>query len=274
MTFGIQHSTATLSIQNNMGKAQSALTTAMDRLSSGLRINSGKDDAAGRALSNTMENRIKGLDQGNRNANDAISTVQIIEGGLTEIASMLTRMNELAIQSSSGTYTDDQRGKMNVEFKGLRDEIARVSENAGFNGSKVMDGNASSMRVQLQAGGASGSSMSISLPNASLAGLSLTTSEVDSVANAGASIDSLTTALSAVTSALARSGADHSKLESAINNNTIQNDSLELAKGRIMDADFAKESAALAKNTVLVQMGQAMLSKANEATESVLSLLR
>jgi flagellin len=274
MTFGIQHSTATLSIQNNMGKAQSALTTAMDRLSSGLRINSGKDDAAGRALSNTMENRIKGLDQGNRNANDAISTVQIIEGGLTEIASMLTRMNELAIQSSSGTYTDDQRGKMNVEFKGLRDEIARVSENAGFNGSKVMDGNASSMRVQLQAGGASGSSMSISLPNASLAGLSLTTSEVDSAANAGASIDSLTTALSAVTSALARSGADHSKLESAINNNTIQNDSLELAKGRIMDADFAKESAALAKNTVLVQMGQAMLSKANEATESVLSLLR
>jgi flagellin len=285
---GVQTNQAFYLANSNATKANNSYNQALDRLSSGLRINNAKDDAAGLAIAETMEKDIRGLGQANRNANDGISALQIAEGGATEILDMLNRMNELAIQAKSGTYTTDDRAKMNVEYGALATEIGRVATNTSFNGTDLLN---SSTAITMQVGTASGDTLDVTFADMQISKLFETPADADAlpdpivyaagvngditdVTNATTAMAKIEQAIGYVTSDIASLGASQTRLDSVISNNTVMKDATALAKGRIMDADFAVESAALAKSNVLLQVSQSMLAQANQQPSLVLGLIK
>ncbi len=269
---------SSLRASNASVKAQDALSTAMERLSTGKRINSAKDDAAGLAISSSMTAQIRGMNQGVRNANDGISMAQTAEGALDEVSNMLQRMRELTVQSKNGTYSAADAGNIKSEMTALGSQITSVLTNTAFNGKKLFDG--SNASVTIQAGANASDTVTMSLGALNAGGDAIATAlAVDVTVEDEGDIgddDYLTKfddALAQVATARSGLGAVQNRLESAVNNLTSNATNLSDARSRIEDADFSTESTNLAKAQILSQASTAMLSQANQSQQGVLKLL-
>ncbi|MDC0434481.1 flagellin [bacterium] len=258
-----------LTAQRNLNMSQSTLATSMARLSSGLRVNSAKDDAAGLAIAERMNTQVRGMNVAMRNANDGISMSQTAEGGLQEVSNMLQRMRELAVQSANGTNSTSDRAALDSEFQQLDEEITRISNTTQFNGVNVLNA-AETITFQVGANGGDDNKLDISTVNiaAATGGGGVTTT-----AAASAAISTIDGLISTVTGARADFGAIQSRFESAITNLQVSMENQAAARGRIMDADFAVETANMTRAQILQQAGNAMVSQANSAPQSVLQLL-
>lgn len=266
--------------QGNLQKSQSALGTAIERLSSGMRINSAKDDAAGQAIANRFTSQVRGLTQAARNANDGISIAQTTEGSLNEINNNLQRIRELAVQAYNGTNSTTDLDSINTEIKTRLTEIERVATSSEFNGTKVLDGSAAS-GIAIQVGARDGDTIKIDATNAKVSqllsgataitsgGLTITSGVISS--GALASIDSAISKVDVMRSDL---GAIQNRFESTIANlnNTITN--LSAARSRIEDSDYAVEVSNMTRAQILQQAGTSVLAQANQVPQTVLSLLR
>jgi flagellin len=272
----INTNTAALRAQNGGRVANQSLQVAMERLSTGKRINSAKDDAAGLAIASSMTSQIRGMSQAVRNANDGISFAQTSEGALGEVSNMLQRIRELAVQSKSGTYSTADRTNLNAEASALQAQISDVLTNTKFNGVAVFDFAATdtaSDAISIQVG-ANTETVDVAKAFIDSDDYGATDFAVDTVANATATITLVDTNLAAVNTARAGLGASQSRLESVVNNLTNNVTNLSDARSRIEDANFAEETTKLAKAQILSQASQAMLAQANQSQQGVLSLLR
>lgn len=265
-----------LKASNAASQAERMQGTAMERLSSGKRINGAKDDAAGLAIATSMTSQIRGMNQGIRNANDGISLAQTAEGALDEVSNMLQRVRELATQSASGTYQDaTDRAYMQKEVDELTAQIGQVITNSEFNGVKIFDGTTANVTIQAGANGAD----TIDLAMADLTALAANggaagSYDVSTATAANALLGTVGTELDSISSARAALGAGQNRLESAVN--TLSSNAINLADARsqIEDTDYSAETTALAKSQILSQASTAMLAQANQSQQNVLSLLR
>ncbi len=273
----INTNTAALRAQNGSRVANQSLQQAMERLSTGKRINSAKDDAAGLAIASSMTGQIRGMNQAIRNANDGISFAQTAEGALGEVTNMLQRVRELAVQSKSGTYSDADRANLNAEAAQLQSQVVDILTNTKFNGVNVFDygaANTANDDIVIQAGADAANVVNVSKAYLNSANFEVADFAVDSVANATTTIAAVDTNLTSINTARATLGAAQSRLESVVNNlsNTVTN--LSDARSRIEDADYSAETTNLAKAQILSQASTAMLAQANQSQQDVLSLLR
>ena len=279
---------------NASNAAAKSLGVAMERLSTGKRLNSAKDDAAGLAITTTMTAQIKGMSQGVRNANDGISLAQTAEGALSEVTNMLQRVRELAVQSASGTYQKSDRDSMQSEVTALTDQINDVLNNTKFNGNPLFaTGNAgasgaiantvannTALTFQIQTG--ANTADTVTLTSTKIDGTNLTSAALqvtgaDAAAGVAAAVATMTkvdAALADVTASRASLGAGQNRLESVVNNLTSNVTNLSDARSRIEDTDYSAETTAMAKAQILSQASTAMLSQANQAQQNVLSLLK
>lgn len=268
-----------LTTQNNLNKSQSSLGTAIERLSSGLRINSSKDDAAGQAIANRMNSQIKGMTQAARNANDGISLVQTAEGNLNEINTNLQRIRELSVQAANDTNGSTDLDSINTEITQRLSEIDRIAGGANFNGKSLLNGAVSTaLSIQVGAGVSSNDTISIdstALINATSGTLSSTLStKIADNSTAQAVISAADEAIGKIDEARSNMGAIQNRFESTINNlnNSITN--LSAAQSRIQDADYATEVSNMSRAQILQQAGTSVLSQANQVPQAMLSLLR
>jgi len=262
--------------QNANSKAAQGLSQAMERLSTGKRINSAKDDAAGLAIATKMTSEIRGLTAAVRNANDGLSVTQVAEGAMGEVSNILQRMRELAVQASSGTVSTSDRTSINAEVTELKTQIGNIASRTSFNGISLLNGSAATT-TKVQVGNNSGETVDVSTASMTLAGLglgSMATFADATGAGAVAGLALISTALDKVSSARATIGGQQSRLEATVNNLNTTITNLSDARSRIEDADFSTESTALAKNQVLSQASTAMLAQANQSQQNVMSLLR
>lgn len=274
MAVTINTNIASFVAQRNLNKAQGSLGAAMERLSSGLRINRAKDDAAGLAISKLMEKQVAGLNQGSRNANDGISLIQTTENAMEMIGNNLQRMRELAVQASTETYTAANRSALQLEFAALRSEIDRLGSTAEFNGIKLANGSNSTVSIQVGPDNTSLNRLSVSLTSATASALGVSSgATLTSAAGAQTALDLLDTAIDTVSDTRAQLGADQARLETAIQGNTSRADSLTAANSRIKDADFAAEVSSMSRANILTQAGTAMVSQANSLPQIALQLL-
>jgi len=274
MALGINTNVASISAQNQLNKSQGLSDQALQRLSSGLRINSAKDDAAGLAISTRFDTQIRGLTVAQRNANDGISLAQTAEGGLNETVNNLQRVRELAVQAANGSLTDDDRSLLQAEVTQRLGEIGRISEETQFNGQNVLDGTLGSA-VSFQVGSESGQTITVDLSeDMSASGLGVDGVDISTATGASAALDTLSSALDTVNEFRSDLGAVQNRFESTINNLATNIESASAANSRIIDADFAAETAKLAKANVLQQAGISVLAQANARPNQVLSLLQ
>lgn len=266
----ISTNSAALRAQNGSRMAQASLQTAMERLSTGKRINSAKDDAAGLAIASTMTSQIRGMSQAIRNANDGISLAQTAEGALGEVTNMLQRIRELAVQSASGTYSTTDRTNLQTEVKELGSQIDSIISGTKFNGVTLFG--AADVTIKVQTG--AGSTDTVDLTVKGLTVTSATASDISTAAGATTALGNVDTALAAVNTTRASLGAGQSRLESVVNNLTSNVNNLSDARSRIEDTDFSVETTNLAKSQILSQAATAMLAQANQSAQGVLNLLR
>jgi len=249
---------------------------AMEKLSSGLRINRAGDDAAGLAISEKMRAQIRGLDQASRNAQDAISLIQTAEGALSESHSILQRMRELAVQAASDTNTNEDRGEIQKEITQLQTEITRISTDTEFNTMKLLNGSFQSTALTFQVGANFNQVVSLTVGNMDADTLGVGTEHINlaTQASAAAAITTIDTAIGKVSSERAKFGAMQNRLEHTINNLGTTSENLTASEARIRDVDMAKEMMEFTKQNILQQAAQAMLAQANQAPQGVLQLLR
>lgn len=253
-----------LNAQRNLATNQGSLATSMQRLSSGLRVNSAKDDAAGLSIATRMSAQERGMNVAIRNANDAISFSQTADGALGKVSDALLRMRDLAVQSANGTNGTGDRANLDAEFQQLASEVTRLGNSTRFNGANVF-GSAYTFQV----GANSGDTIAV----ASVAAVAIT-GDVTSAANATTALGAIDTALNDATTKRATLGAVQNRFESVVSNLRIASENQAAARGRIMDADFAQETANLSRTQVLTQAGTAMVAQANQVPQNVLALLR
>lgn len=272
----INTNTLSLNAQLNLNKTSKALETSLQRLSSGLRINSSKDDAAGLAISTRLTSQSNGMNQAARNANDAISLTQIAEGGMQETTNVLQRMRDLAVQAANGTNNSADRTSINNEMDELISELDRISTNTTFNQQTILDGTFATTGMSFQIGANAGQTLSVNIASVSSNALSVDTLDVSGTTGAGATaaITAIDAALDQVSSSRSTLGAIQNRLDFTINSLQTGVEFSEAANSRIKDADFAVETAALTKNQILMQAGTAMLAQANQSTSNVLQLLQ
>ncbi|MCG8516408.1 MAG: flagellin FliC [Pseudomonadales bacterium] len=276
MALGINTNIASISAQNQLNRSQSLSNESLTRLSSGLRINSAKDDAAGLAISTRFDTQIRGLTVAQRNANDGISMAQTAEGGLDETINNLQRIRELAVQAANGSLTDEDRGLLQDEVAQRLSEISRISSETKFNGQSVLDGTLNSGNaVSFQVGTEAGETITFTFDqDMSASGLSVDGVDISDASGASNALATLDTAIDTVNSFRSDLGALQNRFESTINNLATNIESASAANSRILDADFAAESAKLAKANVLQQAGISVLAQANARPNQVLSLLQ
>ena len=268
----IATNTSAIRAANASRAANMGLANAMERLSTGKRINSAKDDAAGLAISSTMTSSIRGMNQAIRNANDGISLAQTAEGALGEVSNMLQRVRELAVQSASGTYSQTDRDNMDLEVQALDSQITEILKTK-FNGVNLFGAGAADLAIQTGAD----ASETVSLD---LAEITITIGDVKSVANSTTLLGddtvagSVASALKTITQTRASLGASQNRLQSVVNNLTSNATNLSDARSRIEDADFSAETTALAKAQILSQASTAMLAQANQSQQGVMKLLQ
>ena len=283
MGLRINTNLASLTAQKNLGRSQLALERSLDRLSSGLRITRASDDAAGLAISETLRAQIRGLRQAERNANDGISIIQTAEGSLNEISSILIRMRELGVQSSSsGSISNTERYFLQNEFSSLQSEITRIALATKFGGRNLLDGSLSGTgnavnfqvgifndpavdRISLSIGDATASALSVSAGSGGIA--------ISTAASAQQSLGEIDSAINTVASLRGDLGAAQNRLQSTINALQSSNENLSAANSRIRDVDIAAETAALTRAQVLQQAGIAVLAQANVSSQAALALL-
>ncbi len=271
----INTNSSALRATNAATQANKMLGTAMERLSSGKRINSAKDDAAGLAIASSMTSQIRGMNQGIRNANDGISMAQTAEGALDEVSNMMQRVRELAVQATSGTYSAPDKINLQAEVTQLTQQITGVLTNTEFNGSKLFDGTAgTSGTVTIQAGAEAADTVNLTFSNL-LTDTAITgVTGVDLTTATNAVLNTIDTGITRVNTTRATLGASQNRLESAVRN--LANNAINLsdARSRIEDTDYSSETTALAKAQILGQASTAMLAQANQSQQNVLSLLR
>ena len=274
MAMSINTNVVSLNAQRHLGNTQGSLGTAMERLSSGLRVNSAKDDAAGMAIASRMESQVRGQNVAIRNANDAISLTQTAEGAVGKISDMLQRMRELAVQSANATNSTADRGNLNAEFQQLNSEISRTISSTRFNGLAVIGTDAGAQSFQV--GELSTDRVSVSTTNlgSNATITAVAGNDVTSAANASTAIANLDAALSTVNVERANYGAYQNRFDSIISTLQVSSNNTAAARGRIVDADFATETANLSRSQILQQAGTAMVAQANQLPQQVLSLLR
>jgi flagellin len=266
----INTNTSALRAQNGSRLANLALQTAMERLSTGRRINSAKDDAAGLAIASSMTSQIRGMGQAIRNANDGISFAQTAEGALGEVTNMLQRIRELSVQSASGTYSDADRANLQAEVAELGAQIDDIIANTKFNGVTVFG--SADVTVDIQTGAGAGDVTTLTVAGFDVSAASA--SDVSTSGGATTALGDVDAAVTAISTTRAFLGAGQSRLESVVNNLSSQITNLSDARSRIEDADFSAESTNLAKAQILSQASTAMLAQANQSQQGVLSLLR
>jgi flagellin len=280
---GVNTNVASLAVQNNLNKASDALTTAMTRLSSGLRINSAADDAAGSQIATRETSQINGQNVAVKNANDGISMAQTAEGALQQSTNILQRMRELAVQSSNDTNGTSDRTALNSEFNQMSDELTRIASSTNLNGKNLLDGSAGTM--QLQVGSNTGASNHINLDlstsfAASSLGVDSGTLSISGASNtaAHASIDgalsAIDAALATIGSVSANLGASENRLNSTVANLNNVTQNATAALGRVQDTDFAAETAELTKQQTLQSASTSVLAQANQLPSAVLKLLQ
>jgi flagellin len=275
---GMTINTNVLSInaQRNAATTKNALATSLERLSSGLRVNTAKDDAAGLAIASRMDSQARGMTVAVRNSNDGISLVQTAESGMAVIGDMLQRMRELAVQAANGTNTSSDLSALDSEYSELWSEINRTMSSVQFNGTSLLDATAN---FEFQIGANSGQSVSISSADMSItAGITAMASEsaLDTTATSANAvhIDAIDTAISAINTSRATLGAIQNRFNYTVSFLQAATENQQAARGRIMDADFAQETANLSRAQILQQAGTAMVAQANQLPQGVLALLR
>jgi len=277
----INTNTASLNAQRNLVQSQSSLAQSMTRLSSGLRINSAKDDAAGLAIAERMNAQVRGMNVAIRNSNDGISLAQTAEGALSKVGDSLQRMRELAVQARNSTNSDDDKDSLNKEFVELQSEIKRVLGGTAFNGKKILGSDATSLTFQVGANTTDDDVIKVETTDmtkdTTITAVTVNTAKIDNTATAGAIatvIDDIDTAIDTINNKRATFGATQSRFDAVIANlqQSVENQSA--ARSRIMDADFAAETANMSRAQILQQAGNAMIAQANQAPQQVLSLLR
>jgi len=266
-----------LNSQRALNSSQGALQTSLERLSSGLRINSAKDDAAGLQIAEGLTSQIRGYNQAIRNANDGISLAQTAEGALQEVTSMVQRVRELAVQSANGNYTNTERKALDNEVVQLREEISRIADAVTFNGVKVI-GSTQSAAFQIGQG-TSAAVNQVKIQFKDIAGASgitsfITNANVSTAAGALSAIGLADSALDRINSIRADLGSKQNRFESTVRNLQVTVENLSASRSRIQDTDFAAETANLTRAQILQQAGVAMLSQANQVPQNILSLLR
>ena len=267
MALSINTNLLSLNAQRNLGTSQMSLATSMQRLSSGLRINSAKDDAAGLAIATRMDAQIRGINVAVRNANDGISLAQTAEGALSTVTDALQRMRELAVQAQNGSNGTTDRANLDTEYQQLSAEITRIAAQTKFNGIAIIGGGAGAQTFQV--GANNGDTLTITTVAVTTVAGGVTTAAAASTA-----VAALDTALDTITTNRATYGAAISRFGMAINNLSITGENQNAAKGRIMDADFAQETANLSRAQILQQAGTAMVAQANQQPQLVMNLLR
>lgn len=272
----INTNTSAIRAANASNKADKMLASSMERLSTGKRINSAKDDAAGLAIATSMTSQVRGMNQGIRNANDGIALAQTAEGALDEVTNMLQRVRELAVQSASGTYQDaTDRTYMQAEVDQLTSQIDQTITNTKFNGVALFDGTTASVTVQTGANAADTVDLAMAdLTTLAASGGAAGSYDVSTATSANALLGTISTEMDAISNARAGLGAGQSRLETAVNTMTSNVTNLSDARSRIVDTDYSAETTALAKAQILSQASTAMLSQANQSQQNVLSLLR
>jgi flagellin len=261
---------------NALSRNDRAATQAMERLSTGLRINSAADDAAGLAMSETMTAQIRGLDMAVKNASDAISMVQTADGASIEIGNMLQRMRELAVQAVNGTQSDTDLDALDLEFQALITEIERVADQTQWNGSNLIDDSAgSSGTVTFQVGADASQTMTVDFGDLQTAGdLTVDSDDIDSAANAATALAAIDADIATLNNQRAVYGAAINRLEYTIDNLNNISMNTEAARSRIEDADYASETTELSRTQIVSQAATAMLAQANQQAQSVLALLK
>ena len=272
-----------LNAQRNLSASSGSLATSMQRLSSGLRVNSAKDDAAGLAIAERMNAQVKGMKVAIRNANDGISLAQTAEGALAKVGDNLQRMRELAVQAANDTNGTSDRAALDKEYKALASENGRVISSTEFNNQKLLDGTGGNgsgvFSFQVGAETATDNQITVTTTNV---GTAMTTATTDGTvatlgtdaASARTAMDALDVAIDAVTSSRADFGAVQNRFDTVIANLQVASENQAASRGRIMDADFATETANLSRGQILQQAGTAMIAQANQLPQGVLSLLR
>ena len=264
-----------LTAQRNLASSQMSQATSMQRLSSGLRVNSAKDDAAGLAIAERMNTQIKGMNVAIRNAGDAISLAQTAEGGLGKITDSLQRMRELAVQSANATNSAGDRANLNAEYQALNAEVTRVLSGTNFNGASVLNA-AATLSFQVGANNSATDQISVITTNLT-AGAGVSGVSVGAITTTAASLTAMNdidTAIGEITNARATFGAAQNRFESVITNLQVSAENQAASRGRIVDADFAAETANLSRTQVLQQAGMAMVAQANALPNNVMQLLK
>ncbi len=268
-----------LMAQRNLSQSQSSLATSMQRLSSGLRVNSAKDDAAGLAIAERMKAQVNGMNVAIRNANDGISLAQTAEGALAGVGDSLQRMRELAVQSANGTNSTSDQASLQKEFAQLQSEISRVLSGTTFNGQAILAGATSGLNFQIGANTSASDSISISISNMTqdttitnvTSGATINTTSLGAIDTV---INNIDTALNTVNDTRATLGATQSRFDAIISNLQTSVVNQSSAQSRIMDADYAAETANMSRAQILQQAGTAMVAQANQLPQQVLKLLQ
>jgi flagellin len=261
---------------NASTSADKMLASAMERLSTGKRINSAKDDAAGMAIATSMTSSVRGMSQGIHNANDGISLAQTAEGALSEVTNMLQRVRELAVQSSSGTYQDaTDRVYMQAEVDQLTAQIDQVITNTKFNGVVLFDASMATVTVQTGANAADTVDLNMAdLTSLAASGGAAGSYDISTATAANTLLATVDTEMDSISNARATLGAGQNRLESVVNNLTSNVVNLSDARSRIQDTDYSAETTAMSKAQILSQASTAMIAQANQSSQNVLSLLR
>ena len=267
MASTINTNIASINAQRNLSVSQMSLATSIQRLSSGLRVNSAKDDAAGLAIAERMNSQIKGFNVAIRNANDGVSLAQTAEGALATVTDSLQRMRELSVQSANGSNSASDRVALDTEYQALSAEITRIAGSTKFNGLAILDTDAGAQVFQV--GANVGDTLTITT-----SAVITVAGDITSGANANPAIAAVDAKITAVTTDRATYGASQSRFGYAISNLQIASENQSASKSRILDADFAIETSNLARGQILSQAGTAMVAQANAIPNSVLSLLK
>ncbi|KOF09882.1 flagellin [Planococcus glaciei] len=278
----INNNIAALNTHRQMGQVSGNASNSMEKLSSGMRINRGADDAAGLSISEKMRGQIRGLEQASKNSQDAVSVIQTVDGALNESHAILQRMRELTVQAANDTNNTDERTAIKGELDELTSTLTDISTNTKFNGQTLLDASAGSTadgKMTIQSGANSGETLELDLSKADLATTLETLATgmaagVDTAANAATTLTAIDVAIQSVSDSRAYTGAVQNRLDYTINNLNASAENTQAAESRIRDVDMAKEMMNLTKNNILTQASQAMLSQANQAPQAVLQLLR
>ncbi len=274
MAMTINTNAVSLNAQRNLSSSQSALSTSMQRLSSGLRVNSARDDSAGLAIAERMSAQVRGNTVGVRNANDAISLSQTAEGAIGKVGDMLQRMRELAVQSANATNGTDDRANLNAEFQQLGAEVTRTLTNTRFNGLNIIGSDAGAQVFQVGANNTDVVTVTTTNLSADADVVAVTGGAITDAATASTAMANIDTALATVNTERAMFGAVQNRFDAIIATLQVSVENESAARGRIMDADFATETANLSRSQILQQAGTAMVAQANQLPQMVLSLIR